>query len=236
MKRGKALLRNVLCALLVLAMVMGAPTGWLYDLGAGTGTEQGQWPGEGVELLERREEAETFFLAQTPATVGPGTEMTACPLARLRDAGQEGVHYHRNYGGKWANYVSEYIPAGYPLSAGEKLLQSLGAGGFYNRYYLAQLKDGSFLCVYFDDYLLLGGGRGYPTGYVRLATREEREMLAVMGADYDVDGVYILDLYRHGKVNWMWDLTLRLGVCLAVGLGAWTLGERWKKRKKREKT
>ena len=25
-------------------LMMGAPTGWIYDLGVGTGTEQGQMP------------------------------------------------------------------------------------------------------------------------------------------------------------------------------------------------
>ncbi len=230
MKRRGTLLRNILCALLFLTVILGAPTGWLYDLGAGEGTGQGQWPSQGVGRLERQEEIEAFFLAQTPATIATGGELTACPLARLRDAGQEGVHYHHNYGGRWGSYVSEYITAGYPISAGEKFLQSLAAGGFYNRYYLVRLEDGSHLCVYFDDYLLLAGGDRFPVGYVRYATNEERQMLGRLAEDYDADTAYILDMYRHGKVNWMLDLTLRLGVCLAAGVGVWTLAERRKKR------
>lgn len=43
----------------------------------------------------------------------------------------------------------------------------------YNCYYLMELEDDSWLCVYFDDYLALTG-----VGDFRLA------------------------MYQHGKVNW----------------------------------
>ena len=59
-------------AVLVLAVVAALPTGWLYDLWAGTGTGQGQRPGEGVEPLRRQEDVERFFLSRTPATVPAG--------------------------------------------------------------------------------------------------------------------------------------------------------------------
>ena len=223
------ILRNIVCAALALWMMLAAPTGWLYDLWAGTGTEQGQRPGEGVQQLQHQEDVEAFFWAGTPATI-TGGELVACPLARLRDAEQEGTHYHRSYGAKRAAYVSEYIFANYPLSPWQRTLQGL-VGGFYNRYYLTELEDGSWLCVYFDDYLTLTGGGEYPTGYIRYTTTEERRVLNQMQADYDLDPVYVLDMYRHGKVSWMLDVLLRLAVLAVVGIGAATVRSVWKKRK-----
>ena len=223
------ILRNIVCAALALWLMLAAPTGWLYDLWAGTGTEQGQRPGEGVQQLQHQEDVEAFFWAGTPATI-TGGELVACPLARLRDAEQEGTHYHRSYGAKRAAYVSEYIFANYPLSPWQRTLQGL-VGGFYNRYYLTELEDGSWLCVYFDDYLTLTGGGEYPTGYIRYTTTEERRVLNQMQADYDLDTVYVLDMYRHGKVSWMLDVLLRLAVLAVVGIGAATVRSVWKKRK-----
>ena len=111
--------RKLVGAVLVLAVMVALPTGWLYDLWAGTGTEQGQRPGEGVEQLRRQEDVERFFLSRTPATV-PGGELEACPLARLRDVGQEGVHTRSRYGGRGSVYVSEYGPRmiRFPLGSG----------------------------------------------------------------------------------------------------------------------
>ena len=233
MKKGQhsipAILWNIVCAVLALWLMLAAPTGWLYDLWAGTGTEQGQRPGEGVQQLQRQEDVETFFWAGTPTTI-TGGELVACPLARLRDAEQEGTHYHRSYGTKRAASVSEYIFADYPLSPWQRTLQGL-VGGFYNRYYLTELEDGSWLCVYFDDYLTLTGGDEYPTGYIRYTTTEERRTLNQMQADYDLDTVYVLDMYQHGKVSWMLDVLLRLAVLAVAGIGAATVRSLWKRRK-----
>ena len=220
--------RNILCAALAALAVLALPTGWLYDLWAGTGTEQGQWPGVGVEQIRVQEDVENAFLARIPTTVNGG-DLAPCPLARLRDVGQEGTHYHHNSGAKRSVYVSEYITADFPLPTWEYALQRIAAGGFYNRYYLMELGDNSWLCVYFDDYLTLTGTDAYPTGYVRYATTEERRMLNRMVEDYDVDPVYVLDMYRHGKVNWMLDLGLRLAVVLVVYVGMVTVRGRWKK-------
>lgn len=224
-----AILRNIICAALVLLVLLAAPTGWLYDLRVGEGTGQGQRPSTDVQRLQRQEDIETFFLSSTPATVNGG-ELVACPLARLRNAAQEGTHYHRSYGAKRAVSVSEYIYADYPLPPWQRMLQGL-AGGYYNRYYLAELEDGSWLCVYFDDYLTLTGGGEYPTGYLRYTTTEERRVLNQMQADYDLDPVYVLDMYRHGKVSWMLDVLLRLAVLAVVGIGAATVRGLWKRRK-----
>lgn len=223
MKKGQhsipTILRNIVCAALALWLMLAAPTGWLYDLWAGTGTGQGQRPGEGVQQLRRQEDVSSCFYAQTPATV-TGGDLVACPLARLRDAAQEGTHYHRSYGAKRAVSVSEYIYADYPLPPWQRMLQGL-AGGYYNRYYLTELEDGSWLCVYFDDYLTLTGGDEYPTGYLRYTTTEERRALSQMQADYDLDPVYVLDMYRHGKVSWMLDIGLRLAVCVVAAVIMW---------------
>lgn len=213
------ILRNAICAALVLLVLLAAPTGWLYDLRAGEGTGQGQRPGPDVQRLRRQEDIETCFLNSTPATVDGG-ELAACPLARLRDVGQAGVHTHHNSGVKRSVSVSEYIYADYPLPPFQRFVQGL-VGGYYNRYYLAELEDGSWLCVYFDDYLAWTGADTYPTGYVRYTTTEERRMLNRMAGDYEVDPVYVLDMYQHGKVNWMLDVMLRLAVCVAAAVIVW---------------
>ena len=106
-------LRKGLCTLLALWVLLAAPTGWLYDLWAGEGTEQGQQPSADVQRLRQQEDIETCFLNSTPATVNGGN-LAACPLARLRDTGQAGVHTHNNSGVKRTVSVSEYIYADYP--------------------------------------------------------------------------------------------------------------------------
>ena len=223
MKQGAfslaAVLRNTICAALVLLVLLAAPTGWLYDLRAGEGTGQGQRPGPDVQRLRRQADIETCFLNSTPATVDGG-ELAACPLARLRDVGQAGVHTHHNSGVKRSVSVSEYIYADYPLPPFQRFVQGF-AGGYYNRYYLAELADGSWLCVYFDDYLAWTETGNYPTGYVRYTTTKERRMLNRMAEDYDVNPAYVLDMYQHGKVNWMLDVLLRLAVCVAAAVIVW---------------
>ena len=49
------ILRNTMCTALVLLVLLSAPTGWLYDLWAGEGTEQGQWPSIEVQRLRQQE-------------------------------------------------------------------------------------------------------------------------------------------------------------------------------------
>ena len=223
------ILRNIVCVILALLVMLSAPTGWLYDLWAGEGTEQGQQPSADVKRLRQQEDIETCFLNSTPATVNGGN-LAACPLARLRDTGQAGVHTHNNSGVKRTVSVSEYIYADYPLSPLQRFVQGF-VGGYYNRYYLAELEDGSWLCVYYDDYLVLMGADNYPTGYVRYTTTEERRMLNQMAEDYDVDPVYVLDMYRHGKVSWMLDLGLRLVVLAVAGVLILTILKLWKNKK-----
>lgn len=223
------LLGRGVCILLAIWVVLAAPTGWLYDLWAGEGTGQGQKPTDSVQTLRRQGEVESLFLAGAPVTV-TGGELVDCPLARLRDADQEGVHYKRG-AGRIGVYISAYITADYPLSPLTKLLQSF-AGVAYNRYYLAQLEDGAYICVYLDDYL--AGTDSYPAGYLRYTTTQERRMLNEMARDYEVDSLYVLDMYRPGKVNWMLDLGLRVGVVFVAALLGMTARDMWYKRKKTE--
>lgn len=115
--------------------------------------------------------------------------------------------------------VSEYIYADYPLPPLQRFVQGF-VGGYYNRYYLEELEDGFWLCVYFDDYLAWAGADNYPTGYVRYTTTEERRMLKQMAEDYDTE-VYVLDMYRHGKASWMMDVLLRVAVCAVAAVSVW---------------
>ena len=220
------ILRNTICAALVLLVLLSAPTGWLYDLGAGEGTEQGQRPSVDVQRLRQQEDIETCFLRNTPVTVND-SELVACPLARLRDSEQAGVHMHHNSGVKRSVSVSEYIYADYPLPSLQRFVQGF-VGGYYNRYYLAELEDGSWLCIYFDDYLAWTEADNYPTGYVRYTTTEERRMLNRMAEDYDVNPAYVLDMYQHGKVSWMLDVLLRLAVCVVAAVIVWGIKKSFK--------
>ncbi len=191
--------RKLVGPVLVLTVMAALPTGWLYDLWAGMGTERGQEPGAGVELIRRQEDIEAFFLSQAPVTV-PGGELTACPLARLRDVGQEGVHARSRHRVRRSVYVSEYVTADYPIPTWQRLLRG-AIGGFYNRYYLMELGGNSWLCVYFDDYLTLTGTEEYPVGYVRYTTTEERRMLNQMADPCDLIDLadLLVSLARFGE-------------------------------------
>lgn len=215
------ILRNAMCIFLALWVLMAAPTGWIYDLWVGKGMEQGQWPGEGVLQLHRQEDIENFLYTRTPTTIGGGS-LVVCPLARLRDATQEGEHQRSHR--KSSVYISEYIVADYPLSLWEQTYQSFLGGSTYNRYHLVELEDGSWLCIYFDDYLSLVKSDTYPIGYVRYTTTEERQMLNQMAEDYDLNPVYVLDMYQHGKVYWITDTLLRLVACLVFTVIIFNIG------------
>ena len=65
-------MRTTICLVLAFWILLSAPTGWLYDLWAGEGTEQGQRPNGDVQQLRQQKDIETFFLEKTPATVGGG--------------------------------------------------------------------------------------------------------------------------------------------------------------------
>ena len=204
----------ILGTVFFLWIMFGVPTGWIYDLGVGTGTEQGQMPDQSVSTVHTQADVEDFFFQNTPATISQD-DLIQCPLMRLRDITYAGEHtrFRRS-----SVVISEYVAMAYPISFIQKSLMQFFGSGIYNSYYLAPLEDGSYVCVYFDDYLLLRSGGDLPTGYVRYTTTEEKTMLHEMAKDYAVDPVYVLDMYRHGKVIWIVDLLIRLVAALILWL------------------
>ena len=114
--------------------------------------------------------------------------------------------------------ISEYRSLSYPLSFPDKVINLFAVSASYNGYYLAPLEDGAYICVYFDDYLLLRSDRTLPTGYIRYSTTEERSMLRMMAEDYTVNPVYVLDMYLHGKVSWITDTCLRVFLFILLAL------------------
>ena len=191
-------------------LMMCAPTGWIYDLWAGTGTGQGQMPDPSVSVVHTQADVEDSYFQNAPVTTSKEGLIEA-PLLRLRDTEFAGEHTSRRNGARRTVMISEYIPIA-DLAPVRGLLLNFLASGFYNRYYLAPLEDGSYVCVYFDDYLMLRPGKELPTGYVRYATAEEKTMLRQMAEEYEVNPAYVLDMYRHGKVNWMLDFVIRAGI------------------------
>lgn len=195
-------------------LMMCAPTGWIYDLWAGTGTGQGQMPDPSVFVVHTQANVEDSYFQNAPVTTSKEGLIEA-PLLRLRDTEFAGEHTSRRNGARRTVMISEYIPIA-DLAPVRGLLLNFLAPGFYNRYYLAPLEDGSYVCVYFDNYLMLRPGEELPTGYVRYATAEEKTMLRQMAEEYEVNPAYVLDMYRHGKVSWMLDLAIRAGVGLLL--------------------
>ena len=182
----KSILKIVCGVAFAFWLMMGAPTGWIYDLGVGTGTEQGQMPDQSVSVIHTQDDVEGFFFQTTPATV-PKESLIRCPLLRLRDSEYAGEHTHLNGQTKRTVVISEYIPVAYPTGPIRSFLLRFLASGHYNGYYLAPLEDGSYVCVYFDDYLMLRSGDELPTGYIRYTTTEEKAMLHQMAEDYELD-------------------------------------------------
>lgn len=54
-------------------------------------------------------------------------------------------------------------------------------------------------------------------------------MLHGMAEDYEVNPVYVLDMYHHGKVNWMLDFVIRIAVVVLLGLIYLSVSDRIKK-------
>lgn len=220
-----SILKIIFAAALTLWLVLGVPTGWLYDLGLGTGTEQGQMPDQSAQTVHTQDEVEDFFFQKTPATVSKD-DLIQCPLMRLRDVGYAGEHTNAR---KRTVVIPEYRTMSYPVGFVDKVINLFATSALYNGYYLAPLEDGSYVCVYFDDYLLLRSGEELSTGYVRYATMEEKKMLYGMAENYEVNPVYVLDMYRHGKVNWMLDFVIRIAVVVLLGFVYLSVGDRIKK-------
>lgn len=206
--------------MIVVLLICYVPTGWIYDLWAGTGTEQGQWPNEDVQLVRGEEDLLPFHMAPVTVTT---SNLVRCPLMRLRDLDYKGEHYVGNHGKH--HTIEEYNSTGIiPFSLPTESL-------LYNRYYLMELEDGSWLCAYFDDYLALTNSSRFPTGYLRSASREERQMLSRMARDYDVNTHWIIDMYRHGKMSLSIDIILRILFSYGIATVVWLTLHLWKKKK-----
>ena len=241
MERKKYSLRSILKIALGIVfgawLMMCAPTGWIYDLWAGTGTGQGQMPAPPVSVVHTQSDVEDAYFQDTPVTATKEGLIEA-PLLRLRDTNEAGAHTHRTRGGGHRTiFIDEYIPVAYPTGPVRNFLLHTLASGYYNRYYLAPLEDGAYVCVYFDDYLMLRPGEELPTGYVRYATADEQKMLRGLEDSYEVNWMYVLDMYRHGKVNQILDLAIRAGVGLLLLVGGSAIAGGMKKviRRKAEK-
>ncbi len=227
MKDGKkdfllSKIKIVFCVLFILFMVGGSfPTGWIYDIGVGTGTNQGQKPSPDVQIIKSREEIHDFFKNKKPAAISSKV-FVKCPLMRLRDTGTKGGHvrYVPKLRVRRISKIDEYNRFVYPVNFSQTFSKTFFSGAFYNTYYLAQLEDGSYLCVFFDDYLklknLFGNEVELPVGYVRESTKEEQNMLKKMANDYDVDVKLVLDMYRDGKYSKFFDMCLRILLAAVV--------------------
>ena len=208
-----------LLAILSLLVVFALPTSWVYDLGLKAGTEQGQRPGASVQTLQTAGDIFTFIQAGQPATVSP-EGLIPCPLARLRDSEQSNRRIHYSSGRRSSRTFQgfdDYRVLPRDPGALDRLWQLLWGGTYNSGYYLKPLEDGTYLCVYLDDCaFLFGEPEELYTGKLRSvdAPEEARMLHAMEAAGYDLDTSFILDMYRHGKVNEFADIAMRGGVWL----------------------
>jgi len=205
---------------LSLLVMFALPTSWVYDLGLKAGTEQGQRPGAQVQAVQTREDIHTLILANAPATVSP-EGLIPCPLARLRDSEQSNRRIHYSSGRRSSRTFQgfdDYRILPRDPGALDRLWQLLWGGTYNNGYFLKPLEDGTYLCIYLDDCaFLFGEPEELYTGRLRsVDAPEEARMLYDMEAEgYDVDTMFILDMYRHGKVNQFADIAMRAGIWFA---------------------
>lgn len=226
MKINKTTVSGFLIAVYIIWAGLGLPVGWAYDLFAGSGTSQGQWIDGTVPELSGSGSLGDLCGGEIPVTVSTD-ELTPCPLFRLRDPETRQISYrpHKRSSAKETLQFDEYREITTPVQEWVTILFDEK----YNRYYLAELQDGSSVYVYFDDYLamrrFLPGEIQLPVGYVRFASSQEEEMLEEMSQQYDVDTTYIVDMYRYGKSSYWLDFVVRivLGIVSAI-IVVWAAG------------
>lgn len=208
-----------LLGILSLLAVFALPTSWVYDLGLNAGTEQGQRPGAQVQTVQTREDIHTLILANAPATVSP-EGLIPCPLARLRDESLSKAKQRYRTSSRSSRKFQgfdNYRTLPQDPSLLEQLWQLMWSGFYNSGYYLKPLEDGTYICVYLDDCaFLFGEPEQLYTGVLRStdAPEEARMLHAMEAAGYDLDTSFILDMYRHGKVNEFADIAMRGGVWL----------------------
>lgn len=226
-----------LLAILSILAVFALPTSWVYDLGLKAGTEQGQRPGAGVQTIRTDSDISAFIQADEPATVSP-EGLIPCPLARLRDSEQSNRRIHYSSGRRSSRTFQGFDDYRVlPRDPGvlDRLWQLLWSGTYNSGYYLKPLEDGTYLCLYLDDCaFLFGEPEELYTGWLRsVDAPEEARMLSDMEAEgYDVETMFILDMYRHGKVSQFTEILLRGGIWFAGAFIAALLHVSIKDRKK----
>lgn len=208
----KEITKTIIGTILFLILICIVPTGWIYDIGLSTGSKQGQWADNTVSIITNNNDIKEAYRHNTPSTINGG-KFIACPLLQLRSKELKGTHTVRKRGRHHSYNISEYWTMPYPSSIFQNIIAYCLAEGLYNRYYLLKLNDGTYLCVYLDNYLLLRNillGNKYQTGHIRHAQSYEQTMLKKMGDNYNVNTFYILDMYRKGKQPGYIDMILRL--------------------------
>jgi len=217
-----------LCFIVLTCIV---PTGWIYDIGVGQGTEQGQWAVGDIRKIQTAGDTKEAYRQNMLLTI-TGDTFVACPMLRIRSQELVGTHYVRRRSARRQYRVDEYWTMAYPVPLWHDILSFCIAGGMYNRYYLHKLEDNSFLCVYFDDYLMikrfLFGNSAFPVGYVRRTSAKEQGMLRKMQPYYNVDILYVLDMYKYGKQPGWLDMLLRLAFGFAVMIVAYFAANRYR--------
>ena len=226
-------LREGVGLIFALWVIMGSfPTSWICDLWAGTGTGQGQRPSEQVALLTGQEQIQELYYQDTAVTVSRD-HLVKCPLMGARDPDMAGEYRSRGRRGR----IPQYFPMDRVPAPVGFLFQHFLLNGFYNTYYLAQLEDGTYACVFFDDYILMPflNGLDLPAGQVRSASTEEKTMLHLMAEDYDVDVAYVVDMYNYEKISWIGNLILRIVLLFVLFLVEQSIEGRIKRMLKKRK-
>lgn len=73
-------------------LMMCAPTGWIYDLWAGTGTGQGQTPDPSVSVVHTQSDVEDAYFQDTPVTTTKEGLIEAPPVAPAGHRRGRGTH------------------------------------------------------------------------------------------------------------------------------------------------
>ena len=149
------------------------------------------------------------------ALTAPGNDLTLPDLAALTDAFYIG-------GTKNGALFGEALVLKQPLERFRWHMKQRGAilakGRTMALQFQALLEDGTYLCLYLDDCaFLFGEPEELYTGVLRStdAPEEARMLHAMEAAGYDLDTSFILDMYRHGKVNQFADIAMRAGIWFA---------------------
>lgn len=61
MQKKRFSIATIVYIIIAIFIMVTLPTGWLYDLKSGTGTEQGQKATENVQLLQTQQDIPYFF-------------------------------------------------------------------------------------------------------------------------------------------------------------------------------